>query len=133
MNLLGKAFLLTATETAEPILEKNPTSAFWDKVKELAATFPDLSDHLLDMIVTVYRGSSHARVRIADEHTNIVRIERDGRILQENASDTEQETEDRPDYDLLTVEKIWDFACTCDTADVKDILDRQMESYDYSI
>ena len=36
MYLLGKAVLL---ETAEPILEKNPTSAFWDKIKELAATF----------------------------------------------------------------------------------------------
>ena len=88
---------------------------------------PLVSEHVLDMIVTVYSGTSCARVRIANEHTNIVLIERDGRILQENASDTEQETEDRPDYDLLTVEKIWDFACTCDTADVKDILDRQIE------
>ena len=38
MNLFGKILLLTE-DAAEPILEKNPTSAFWDKVKELAATF----------------------------------------------------------------------------------------------
>ena len=37
--MFGKAFFLAAAEAAEPILEKNPTSAFWDKVKELIATF----------------------------------------------------------------------------------------------
>ena len=88
---------------------------------------PLASDHLLDMIVTVYRGSSHARVRIADEHTNIVRIERDGRILRESASPKGNEAGDSPDYDLLTVERIWDFACTCETEDVREILDRQIE------
>ena len=34
-----KALLLDAVEAVEPILEKNPTSAFWDKVKEIVATF----------------------------------------------------------------------------------------------
>ena len=37
--MFGKAFFLAAAEAAEPILEKNPSSAFWDKVKELIATF----------------------------------------------------------------------------------------------
>ena len=41
------------------------------------------SDCLLDMIVTVFQGSSSASVRIANEHTNIVRIERNGRVLFE--------------------------------------------------
>ena len=39
MYLFGKAFFLAAAETVEPILEKNPTSAFWDKVVEIATTF----------------------------------------------------------------------------------------------
>ena len=88
---------------------------------------PLVSDHLLDMIVTVYRASSYARVRIANEHTNIVLIERDGVKLQEKASDEEEVTNGLPDYNLLTVERIWDFACTCEPEDVREILDRQIE------
>ena len=88
---------------------------------------PLVSDHLLDMIVTVFSGDSCARVRITDEHTNIVLVERDGRILRENALRQEEGTDDRPDYDLLTVERIWDFACTCELSDVREILDRQIE------
>ena len=88
---------------------------------------PLISENLLDMIVTVYCGASEAQVRIANEHTRIVRIEKDGRTLQENEERPEAETEGQPDYDLLTVEKIWDFACTCDLEDVRDILDRQIE------
>ena len=42
-----------------------------------------VSDQLLDMIVTVYKGTSYAKVRIANEHANIVLIEKDHAILQE--------------------------------------------------
>ena len=90
------------------------------------AVQPLISDNLLDMIVTVYRGASGAKVRIANEHTRIVRIEKDGRTLQENDV-REAETDSLPDYGLLTVEKIWDFAVTCDPGDVRDILDRMIE------
>lgn len=51
---------------------------------------PLVSEHILDMIVTVYGGASRAKVRIANEHTNIVLIERDGRILKENAFSGDQ-------------------------------------------
>ena len=86
-----------------------------------------VSENLLDMIVTVYCGDSTAKVRIANEHTRIVLIEKDGTTLQESDAQQEEETDGQPDYDLLTVEKIWDFACTCDLEDVRDILDRQIE------
>ena len=85
------------------------------------------SDNLLDMIVTVYAGESWAKVRIANEHTNIVRIERNGEVLLEKEAETGAEEEDMPDYTLLTVEGIYDFACTCDLDDVRPILDRQIE------
>ena len=85
---------------------------------------PLVSENLLDMIVTVFRGESRARVRIANEHTRIVLVERDGRTLMEKDARPEAETDGRPDYDLLTVEKIWDFACTCDPEDVRELLDR---------
>ena len=89
-------------------------------------TRPLLSDNLLDMIVTVYRGESRARVRIADEHTNVVLIERNGEILLEKDLGG-GDAEDAPDTSLLTVERIYDFACTCDLDDVRPILDRQIE------
>lgn len=52
--MFGKAFFLTAAEAVEPILEKNPTSAFWDKVKELVATF---GGQILSAIAVLIVGS----------------------------------------------------------------------------
>ena len=85
------------------------------------------SDHLLDMIVTVYHGDSWAKVRIANEHTNVVLIERDGVVLRQKDATDDGERPDEPDYALLTVEDIWDFATTCDLEDVRALLDRQIE------
>ena len=85
------------------------------------------SDCLLDMIVTVRRAASYAKVRIANEHTNIVLIERDGKILaQKDAHLTQNEQGSTPDYSLLTVKDVYDFACTCDLSDVQPILERQI-------
>lgn len=87
---------------------------------------PLASEHLLDMIVTVYSGPSYAKVRIAKEHTNIVLIERDGKVLLEKDLSVSAGSDDMPDYSLLTVEDIYDFADTCDLNDVREILDRQI-------
>ena len=88
---------------------------------------PLASEHLLDMIVTVWGGSACARVRIANEHTNIVLIEKDGKALLTKDPNEKQDEEGLPDYTLLTVQGIYDFACTCDLEDVRPILDRQIE------
>ena len=88
---------------------------------------PLVSDQILDMIVTVYSGDSYAKVRIANEHTHIVRIERDGKVLLEKDPKPDTGTEEMQDYSLLTVEQIYDFAVTCDLDDVKPILKRQIE------
>lgn len=84
------------------------------------------SEYLLDILVTVEKNGSYASVRIAQEHTNIVRIEKNGEVLFEKEVE-EQTEEGLPDYGLLTIEKIYDFATTADLDDVKDILDRQIE------
>ena len=84
------------------------------------------SENLLDMIVTVYKGDRCAKVRIANEHTNIVYMERDGEVLLEKDCAGSEAEEALPDYALLTVENIYDFACTCDLDDVRPILDRQI-------
>ena len=86
------------------------------------------SECLLDMIVTVYKGESYAKVRIANEHTNIVLIEKNGNvILEKDPRAPGAEDPDLPDYSLLNVKDIYEFACTCDTRDVWEILDRQIE------
>ena len=56
----------------------------------------------------------------------MVLIERDGEILLKKDAAVCAEGEPEPDYTLLTVEGIFDFACTCDLDDVRDILDRQI-------
>ncbi len=86
------------------------------------------SENLLDMIVTVRAGAHEASVRIADEHTNVVRITKDGAVVFEKempAADGAAK-EDGPDYGLLTVKDICDFARTCDTDDVCGVLERQI-------
>ncbi len=79
-----------------------------------------------DIIVTLYKGDSYAKVRIAIYHTNIVLIEKDGEILEqvEVKGETEEGLTDRS---LLNMEDIWDFANTVDIADVKEVLDRQIQ------
>ena len=88
---------------------------------------PLISDNLLDMIVTVYSGTSYAKARIANEHTNIVLVEKDGKILLKKDPHGDSDAEEIPDYSLLTVRDIYDFACTCDLDDVRAILDMQIE------
>ena len=85
------------------------------------------SEHLLDMIVTVRCGASYARVRIADRHTQIVLAEKDGKVIERHEPQSAQaEAADEADDGLLTVRDIYDFARTCDTKDVQELLDRQI-------
>ena len=84
------------------------------------------SEYILDLIVTVCAGNDSVSVRIANEHTNIIRIERNGEVLLEKDPYKDASQEDTPDYSLLTVKDIYDFATTCELEDVTDILDRQI-------
>ena len=83
--------------------------------------------HMLDITVNVWAGEHSARCHIVDEHTNVVLVEKDGVVLKEK--EVAQNTgldENAPDYTLLTVEGICDFADTCDLADVAETLERQI-------
>ena len=89
------------------------------------------SDLIFDIIVTVWHGQSYAKVRIANYHTNIVHVEKDGQVLQH--VDVKDESEEGlTDRSILTVERILDFANTVDIADVKPLLDTQI-SYNMAI
>ena len=84
------------------------------------------SEYPLDLIVTVVSGNDRASVRIANEHTNIIKAERNGEVLLEKDPYTEPE-EETPDDSFLTVKDIFDFAVSCELEDVRDVLSRQID------
>ncbi len=84
-----------------------------------------------DIIVSVSKGDSYAKVRIANYHTNIVLLEKDEKVLYEVKIEGEKE-EGLTDRNLLNMKDIWDFAMTVDVDDVKEVLDRQI-AYNVSI
>lgn len=79
-----------------------------------------------DIIVTVSAGESYAQVRIANYHTNIVHIDKDGEILLDIPVQGENE-EGLTDRSQLNVEDIWDFVQTVDVDDIYDVLKRQID------
>lgn len=79
-----------------------------------------------EIIVTVRKGESYAKVRIANYHTNIVLIEKDGEELLSIPVEGENE-EGLTDRSLLDVKSIWDFINTMDVQDVYEVIHRQIE------
>ena len=79
-----------------------------------------------DIVSTLQKGDQTAKVRIANYHTNLVLIEKNGQILFEKKVEGEKE-EGLTDRSLLSVADIWDFVCSLDIEDIKDVLDRQIE------
>ena len=78
-----------------------------------------------DIIVTMYKEKSYAKVRIANYHTNIVLIEKDGEVLHQIEIEGEEES-GLTDRSLLNLEDIWDFANTVDVEDVRKMIGRQI-------
>ena len=84
------------------------------------------SESLLEVEITVEKDEESAKVHIRDEHTNIVSIEKNGQIIFEKQDDDLTDVDSGPDYSLLTVADIIDFADTCELADVSEILEKQI-------
>lgn len=78
-----------------------------------------------EIIVTVLKGDSYAKVRIVNYHTNIVLIEKNGEKLLETEVQGENE-EGLTDRTLLSMEAIWDFVNSVDIEDVREVLSRQI-------
>ena len=101
------------------------------RMKEYLANVEIKIEHIdngltFEIIVTLYKGKEYAKVRIANYHTNIVLIEKNGEVLKEVPVDDESE-EGLTDRSLLNMKDIFDFAETVEIEDVKGILDRQIE------
>lgn len=80
---------------------------------------------VFDIVITESCGIDTATVRIANFHTNIVLIERNGEKLLDIPVEGENE-EGLTDRSFLTMERIWDFTNTCCIDDVREIIARQI-------
>ena len=78
-----------------------------------------------DIIITVYKNEEYAKVRIANYHTNIVLIEKNGKVLKEIQVEGEKE-EGLTDRSILNMQDIWEFSQIVDVEDVEEVLDRQI-------
>ena len=80
---------------------------------------------LFDILVEVEADGHQACARIADRHTNVVDVQRDGQSLYYRDLDTE-DADEEVDESLLSIEGIFDFANTCDLSDVQEVIQRQI-------
>ena len=106
------------------------------QMKEFMEQVPITVEHIdngitFDIVITLYKGVSYARVRIANYHTNIVMVEKNGEILEKKPVAGESE-DGLTDRSLLNMKDILDFARTVDIEDVREVLERQID-YNWAI
>ena len=93
---------------------------------------PAEGDVVFDIIINVSAGSDTVRLRVADYHTNIIMIEKNGEKLIDKGEPGTAEPECSAAEAKLTVADIVDFAETMDVDDVRELVERQVE-YNYAI
>lgn len=101
------------------------------KIKEYLANYlievkPSDSQFIFDIQVSLFHKASYAKVRIVNYHTNIILIEKDGKIdYQKEVSECKEEG--LCDKKLLNINDIIEFANSVDINDIEDIIGRQIE------
>ena len=95
---------------------------------------PAEGDVVFDIILTLWAGEDQVRLRIADYHTNIVLIEKNGEALLRSGEVLASggEASGLTDRSCLTVEAIVDFADTVDPKDIRELVQRQID-YNWAI
>ncbi|MBE5747007.1 MAG: serine dehydratase subunit alpha family protein [Clostridiales bacterium] len=127
------AGLVAGNSEAELEVIANVTEEQIAQMREAVETFdvqvvtPE-NARIFDIGITLRSQNHEAYVRVADNHTNIVSMKKDGETLLEKAVEDKQQT----DRSGLTVENILAFADEVDVADVEETLARQI-SYNMAI
>lgn len=106
------------------------TRAQVEEMKQFLENTPITVQHVdngitFEIIVTEFWGEEYARVRIANYHTNIVLIEKNGEVLYQTEVVGEAEN-GLTDRSLLDMEGIWDFANTVDIEDIREVIGLQI-------
>ena len=108
-------------------VSEEETKAIAEYLKNTRITVEHIDQGItFDILVTVKKGDSYARVRIANYHTNIVLVEKDGEKLLDLPVEGEKE-EGLTSRSLLDVEDIWDFVNTVEIDDIRAVISRQIE------
>ena len=99
------------------------------EIKNFAKNTPIKINHvengfMFDMMVTVSKGNSYAKVRLVNNHTNVVLVEKDGEKLVDNG--TAMDEGKFTDRSVLNMKDIWEFINTMDVADVQPTLEPQV-------
>ena len=85
-------------------------------------------EHALEIEIVVSNAQHYAKVRVAQEHSNVVLIEKNKEVLFEKTVCNNDQKD--ACYANLSMEGIYDFVISADIDDVKSILQRQI---DYNI
>ena len=95
---------------------------------------PAEGDVIFEITLTLWAGEDQVRLRLADYHTNIVHIEKNGEILLKCGAVVAAgaAASGLTDRGCLSVDAIVDFADTMDAEDVREIVERQI-SYNWAI
>lgn len=80
---------------------------------------------IFDITVSVQKGGDSAKVRIAGHHTNVVLIEKNGKDIL-NVEVKADDVACGADRDLLTVERIIEFADEVRISDVAELIEKQI-------
>ena len=110
------------------------------QIREIAACLEELdctveqadNGHIFYIEVLLSGGGHTARAEITGHHTNVTRVERDGRALGHGKRKSDASPRNSPrggetDRSVLTVEGIVEFADCVDPADVQAVLQRQID------
>lgn len=126
----GKQLEVIASVTEE---EKEEMKAFLSKTPVKIEAIDN--GIIFDIIITLFKGADSSVVRISQYHTNIVYVKKNECVLldsrnEENKNTCEDLTASEAgltDKSFLNIKDILDFADTCNIADVKAVLDRQIQ------
>ena len=104
--------------------EQTGEIAAYLKAADISA-FRSIREYILDIEVEVFSKGHSAKAEIAGSHTNVIHIEKDGKVLFDK--EYKEESGKDADYDLLNIEDIVEFAGCVRMDDVRGILRRQID------
>ena len=87
---------------------------------------PAESGLIFDIDITLRTGENHARLRIANHHTNIVTMEKNGQVLL-SLPVAESSEDQLTDKSCLSIERIVEFADCVDIEEVEPLVGRQID------
>lgn len=125
ISIAAGALLGDPTKELEVLahIDKSGLSACDEFIREgrIAVTLKENVANLY-IDITAFAGDSYAKVIIAEEHTNIILIEKDHEVLFEKSESTEEEVQIDFSFD-----EIYDYAKTVDLKDFEALLDQEIE------